>query len=111
MSEALLLLTARLAVPVLAVGLLLCVCWLSFRWLATLHNGGQGLGFQWVSTWGQHAWRMVSARSRGACFSAGLVAVDIPQKGVGCGAPRSGLLTWRSAAATRAYAASWSRGG
>jgi hypothetical protein len=49
MSEALLVLTARLAVPVLAVGLLRCVCWLSFRWLATLHKAGlestSGLGF------------------------------------------------------------------
>ena len=38
MSEVLLLLTARLAVPMLAVGLLLWVCWLSFRWLATLRK-------------------------------------------------------------------------
>ncbi len=40
MSEALLVLTARLAVPVLAVGLLLCVCWLRPRLLATLHSQG-----------------------------------------------------------------------
>ena len=41
MSEVLLELTARLAVPVLAVGLLLCVCWLSCRWLATLQQGSR----------------------------------------------------------------------